>query len=75
MVTVNTTQDILNLLLATGFLIITICFVYITYYLVQALKSITDLTENIKDKIQMKALAAVPAALIALASKVLKRRR
>ncbi|OGE28647.1 hypothetical protein A2867_04345 [Candidatus Daviesbacteria bacterium RIFCSPHIGHO2_01_FULL_40_11] len=78
----NTTQDILNLLVAAGFLIVTICIVYITYYLVQALKSVTNLTDslgettqNIKDKIQMKALTVIPALVVALIGRILKRGR
>lgn len=77
-----TTQDVLNIVLIIGFLIITGCVVYFTYYFVQALKSVTNLTdsidetaENIKNKIQMRALAALPAILISLASKIVKKRR
>lgn len=76
-----TSQDGLNLILAAGFLIITACIVYVAFYLVQALKSIRNLsesldetTQNIKDKIQLKALAAIPALLIALIAKLLKKR-
>lgn len=77
----DSSQSILNIILAVGFIVITVCVVYVTYYLVQALKSITNLsdsldetTQDIKGKLQMKALAAVPALLIALVSKVLKKR-
>lgn len=70
------------MILIIGFLIITACTVYMTYYLVQALKSITnlsnsweDVTENIKEKIQMKALAAIPALLVALVTRILRKRR
>lgn len=75
-------QDILNVFLILGFLIITACFVFATFYFIQALKSVTnladdldDLTQNIKSKIQLKALSAIPALLIALVSKVIKKRR
>lgn len=77
----DSTQVVLNTLLVVGFLVITVCIVYITYYLVKALKSITDLvdslidtTQNIKNKIQLKALVTVPALIIALVSKILRKR-
>lgn len=76
------TQDLLNLILALGIIVITVCFVFITFYLVQSLKSISnmasdisDATQSIKDKIQMKVLAAIPALLVALAGRVIKRKR
>ena len=79
---VNTAQDFLNIILAIGFLVITACTVYVSYYLVKALKSITslsdsleDATQGIKDKIQLKALAAIPALLVAIAGKIIKKKR
>ncbi len=76
------TQDFLNIFLAIGFIVITICVVYASYYFVQALKSITDLTENIdettqsiKDRLQMKALAAIPALLVSLVARIIKKKR
>lgn len=76
------TQDLLNLALSLGFIVITICVVFITFFLIQALKSISsaaegisDTTQSIKEKIQMKALAAIPALLLGLASKIIKKRR
>ncbi len=78
----NTTQDVLNILVAIGFLVITVCAVYITYYLVQALKSVINLTDslgettqNIKDKIQMKALTVIPSLVVALIGRILKKGR
>ncbi len=75
-------QDLLSVVLVLGFLIITACVVYVTFYLVQALKAITnlsnsweDVTENIKEKIQMKALAALPALFVALVTKIFRKRR
>ncbi|MDP3758517.1 MAG: hypothetical protein Q8Q86_02260 [Candidatus Daviesbacteria bacterium] len=72
----------MNTLLVVGFLVITACIVLTTYYLVKALKSVINLTEsleetteNIKGKLQMKFLAAIPALLVALAGKLIKRRR
>lgn len=64
----NTTQDILNLFLAVGFLVVTVCVVYITYYLVKALRSITNLTDSLKS------LAVIPALVVALVSRIFKKR-
>ncbi|OGE25290.1 hypothetical protein A3C26_04065 [Candidatus Daviesbacteria bacterium RIFCSPHIGHO2_02_FULL_39_12] len=76
------TKDILDIILILGVAIVVICIVYITYYLIQALKSImdlsdtlTDVTLDIKDKLQRNALTAIPALLVALMGKVLKKRR
>ena len=76
------TQEILNTLLIIGFFVITVCIVFITYYLVKTLKSIINLTEsleeatdNIKQKLQMRFLAAIPAILVALAGRLFKRGR
>ena len=76
------TQDILNGLVIFGLLIITGCIVYTTYYLVKALKAINSLadsllstTQNIKEKIQMRALITIPALIVALVSKILRKRR
>ncbi|MDD5147814.1 MAG: hypothetical protein PHV63_04715 [Candidatus Daviesbacteria bacterium] len=78
----NTTQDFLNIILIIGFFVITVCIVYVSYYLVQALKSVTNLSDSledtaqgIKDKIQIKALAAIPALLVAIAGKIIKKKR
>ena len=75
-------QDILNLSLIIFLLVITTCIALLTFYFIQALKAISNLADNledttqsIKDKLQMKALAAIPALLIALAGRVIKRRR
>lgn len=76
------TQDLLNLILTLGIIVFTICFVFITFYFVQSLKSISnmasdisDATQSVKEKLQMKALAAIPALLVALAGKIIKRKR
>jgi len=78
----NTAQDFLNIILAIGFLVITACIVYVSYYFVHALKSVTNLSDSledtiqgIKDKIQLKALAAIPALLVAIAGKIIKKKR
>lgn len=76
------TQESLNILLLIGFLVTVACIVFVTYYLVKALKSIINLTEslaetsdNIKQKLQMRFLAAIPALIVALAGKLIKRGR
>lgn len=76
------TQDILGGFLVVGLIVVVVCFVYIAYYLVEALKSITkvaddldEATQSIKNRIQLKALAAIPALLVGLVSKVIRRKR
>ena len=76
------TQDILNISLATGLLVIAACIVFITYYSAQALKSFTrlsdsieDTVQNVRSKLQMKALTVIPALVIALISKIFKKGR
>lgn len=76
------TGDTLNVFLILALVIITACIVYATYYFGQALKSVTtlsddlnEITQGIKDKIRLKALAAIPALLVALVSKVIKKKR
>lgn len=75
-------QDTLNLSLAFGFIVITICIVFITFFLIQTLKSVSNMasdisetTQSLKEKIQMKALAALPAILLGLASRIIRRKR
>ena len=75
-------QETLTALLVAGFLIISVCFIFITYYLVKALKSVINLTDslgettqNIKDKIQMKVFTIIPALVVALIGRILKRGR
>ncbi len=77
-----TNQEVLNTLFVIGFLIVTVCIVFVTYFLVKALKSIINLTksleettENIKGKLQLKVLSFLPALLIAFLSRIIKRRR
>lgn len=76
-----TSSDVLNFLLILGFLIITICIVLATFFLVKALKSIARLTdnlentsENFKNSLQIKALSSIPAIILALISRLLRRR-
>ena len=75
------TQELLNIFLILGFIVITSCVVFITYFFVQTLRAITNLannleetTQGIRDKIQLKALAAVPALIVAMAARIFKRR-
>lgn len=77
-----TTQDTLNIFFILAILVITSCVIYVSYYLVQALKSITNLSDdideialNIKNKVAIKVLAAIPALLVSLVSKVIKKKR
>lgn len=74
------TQDALNIFLIIALVIVVACVVYVSFYLVSALKSITNLTddtdevvEGLKSKVQMKALLAIPAILISLAGKLIKK--
>ncbi len=76
------TQDTLNIFLIIFIVIITICISFVSYFFVTALKAISRMadnieqtTEDIKNKLQMKALAAIPALLVALVSRVIKRKR
>lgn len=75
------TQDLLNIFLIIGFIIITICIVALTFYFIQALKSIQILAENLKDttqsvkeKLQLRALAAIPALLLGIIGRFLRKR-
>jgi len=76
-----TTQDFLNIVLAIGVIILVSCIIFSSYYFVQALKSITNLADNLeettqslKNRVQLKVLTAIPALLIALANKIRKGR-
>ena len=76
------TQDIVSIFLIIFLVMMTVCIAFLSYFFVQALKAITRMADNIeqtsediKRKLQMKALAAIPAILVSLASKVIKRKR
>ena len=76
------TQDTLNIFLILGIMVISTCAVYISYYFVQALKSVTNLSDdldeialNIKNKLGLKVLAAVPALLVSLVGKIIRKKR
>ncbi len=76
------TQDILNVVLILALVAVTTCIVFVTIFFIRTLKAISlladnleDVTQNIKNKVQMKFLAAIPALLVALAGRVIKRKR
>lgn len=75
-------QDLLNIFLILGIISISICVVFVTYYFIQALKSVTNLADelsevaiNIKDKVSLKVLQAVPKLIVSLVSNIIKKRR
>lgn len=75
-------QDTLNIFIILSIFVVTTCIAFVTYYFIRALKSMAqltddldDITQNLKNKVQMKALAAIPALLVALAGKVIRRKR
>jgi uncharacterized protein (UPF0333 family) len=78
-------QDILNIVLILLLIILVACLSSITYFLIQALKAITRLADNLeetakdinslKGSLQMKFLSALPLFLAGLVSKFLKRGR
>ena len=74
--------DLLYLVLGIGFVIIVACIIFVTIYFVKALKSVRDLIDNadniamgIKNGMKLKALATLPALLIALISRTIRNRR
>lgn len=75
-------QDVFYTILVIGIITIVICAVYTTYFFVKALKSITNLlsdveeaAQNVKNGLKIKALAAIPAILLSIASKIIRKRR
>ncbi len=75
-------QEVVYIFLIVGIISIIVCTIYVTYYSVKALKSITNILNNLEDAavnakegIRIKVLAAVPAILLALASKLIRKRR
>lgn len=74
-------QDILNIVLILGLLILSACVVFVTYFFIQALRSITDLSDelsevaqNVKDKVGLKVLQAVPKLFMSIISNLIKKR-
>ncbi len=75
------TQEILNIILVIGFLIIVGCAAFVTYFLIKTLKAVTALAESleetnqsIKEKIQMKVLTVIPPLLVGIISRIFKKR-
>lgn len=75
-------QDILNIVLIIFLLTAAGAIIAVTLFLVKALKSITilaasldDTAQSVKEKLQMKALAALPPLLIGIVSRIFKRGR
>lgn len=75
-------QDTLNLFLIIGLLVFISCMVFTTYFLVQALRAITRLAEDLKEttegfkgKVGLKMLAAIPSVILALVSRIIKIKR
>ncbi len=79
------TADFLNIVLAFGFIIIISCIAFVSFFLVQALKAITNLANNledttkdvqiIKNKIKMGLLAGLSTLLATFVSGVIKRKK
>lgn len=79
------TSDFLNLVLAFGFIVIIACVAAISFFLVHALKAITNLANNledttkdvqiIKNKIKMGLLAGLSTLLATFVSGVIKRKK
>ena len=77
-----TTQDILNIFLIISLFIFITCVLFTTYFLIQALKAVTNLAEDLKnttqgfkDRLNLKVLAAIPSVFVALLSKIIRRGR
>ncbi|MBI2019344.1 hypothetical protein HYS95_01575 [Candidatus Daviesbacteria bacterium] len=76
------TQDLLNILLAAGLLTFIACLLVVTYFLVKTLKAVTELSrslsntaEGLRDNIKMRVLTALPALVVSLISKLIRRGR
>lgn len=74
------TQETLNIFLIIFFAVMTGCLLITTYFLVRALKVIINLAdhlnetaESLRNKFQLKALAAVPAILLGILRNFRKR--
>lgn len=75
-------QDILNFFLIFGLLTFIVCSIIVTYFLVLALKAMTDLAEDLKEttqgfrnKMGLKFLSVIPSVFVALLGKIIKRGR
>lgn len=74
--------EIVSIFLAAGFLIIALCALLITVFLIKALKSVTKLadslqntSEDLRSRVQGRLFAAIPAILMAIIGRILKRGR
>ena len=74
------TQETLNIFLVIFLVVFTSCIVVLTYFFIMALKTVinvadrvTETAEDIKSKLQFRALAALPAILLALVKNFRKR--
>lgn len=65
-------QGFLTILLAVELFVITVCIVVVSFYLVKALKSIIRFSDSLRG---MKPFLAIPALIIALLSKLIKKGR
>ena len=79
------TADFLNMVLAFGFIVIILCIAFTSFFLVQALKAITNLVDNlddttkdvqiIKNKIKMGLLTGLSTLLATFATGVIRKRK
>ncbi len=76
------TQDILNTFLILAIIIVTGCVVFMTYFFIQASKSVLNLADHLidttngfRDKVGLKVLAAIPAILVSLIGRIIKKGR
>ena len=64
-------QSVLTILLAVELFIITVCIAFASYFLIKTLKSISQTAESFG---RMKTLIPIPALLVAILSKIFKKR-
>lgn len=79
------TADFLNLVLAFGFIIIISCIMFVSYFLVKALKAVINLANNledttrdvqiIKNKIKMGLLTGLSTLLATFVTGIIKRKK
>ncbi len=61
----------LTILLAIELLVITVCIAFVSYFLIKTLKSISKTAESFG---RIKAFLPIPALLVAILSKIFKKR-
>lgn len=64
-------QDFLTILLAVELFVITACIVLVTYFFIKALKSFAHLAESFG---KIKTFIPLPALLVAIVSRIFKKR-